>query len=61
MKDNKFKCQVDFPLNLNLKNFSKNYGGNIDYKLQGVISNLGYSGMSGHFIVYCRHRINNEW
>ena len=60
-KGNKFKCEVDFPLNLNLKNFCKNYEGNVDYKLQGVISHLGESGMSGHFIAYCRHRINNEW
>ena len=60
-KGNQFNCDVDFNLDLNLKNYCKNYDGNVNYKLKGVITHLGESGMGGHFIAYCRHRITNEW
>ena len=60
-RGNKFNCEVDFPLDLNLSNYCKNFEGNIRYKLKGVITHLGPSGDSGHFIAYCRHRITNEW
>ena len=60
-KGNVFDCEVDFPLDLSLKNYCKNFEGNVNYKLKGVITHLGPSGMSGHFIAYCRHRITNEW
>ena len=60
-KGKSFDCDVDFPEFLNLQNFV-NYKKSIyEYRLRGVISHLGESGMSGHFIAYCRHRINNEW
>ena len=36
-------------------------GKSFDCQLRGVICHLGESGMSGHFIAYCRHRINNLW
>ena len=60
-KGNIFHCEVDFPFNLNLKNYCKNFEGNVNYQLKGLITHLGPSGMSGHFIAYCRHRITNEW
>ena len=60
-KGNIFNCEVDFPFNLNLKNYCKNFEGNVNYKLKGLITYLGQSGMGGHFIAYCRHRITNEW
>ena len=60
-KGKSFDCDVDFPEFLNLQNFI-NYKKSIyEYRLRGVISHLGESGMSGHFIAYCRHRINNKW
>ena len=60
-KGKSFDCEVDFPEFLNLQNFV-NYEKSIyEYQLRGVISHLGESGMSGHFIAYCRHRINNNW
>ena len=31
------------------------------YKLIGVITHLGGSDMSGHFIAYCKDPISNEW
>ena len=60
-KGNQINCDVDFDLDLNLKNYCKNYDGNVNYKLKGVITHLGESGMGGHFIAYCRHRITHEW
>ena len=60
-KGKSFDCEVDFPELLNLQNFI-NYQKSIsEYRLRGVISHLGESGMSGHFIAYCRHRINDKW
>ena len=51
-KGNQFNCYVGFDLDLNLKNYCKNYDGNVNYKLKGVITHLGERGMSGHFIAY---------
>ncbi len=31
------------------------------YKLIGVVTHLGESGASGHFIAYCRSPIDNQW
>ena len=59
-KGNIFDCEVDFPQHLNLHNFVQNYS-NFNYKLRGVITHLGPSGTSGHFIAYCRHRITEKW
>ena len=60
-KGNSFDCDVDFPQNLNLKNYVQCDKSNYNYKLRGVITHLGESGMGGHFIAYCRHRITDEW
>ena len=60
-KGNIFDCDVDFPQNLNLQNFVLGEKSNFNYKLRGVITHLGESGMGGHFIAYCRHRITNNW
>ena len=56
-----FNYEVDYPLDLNLSNYCKNYEGNTRYKLKGVITHLESNGIKGHFIAYCRHRITNEW
>ena len=60
-KGNIFKCLVDFPEYLNVGQFVKSNKSNIIYKLIGVVSHLGSSDMSGHFIAFCRHRILKEW
>ena len=31
------------------------------YQLYAVICHLGPSSMSGHFVAYCRNRIDNKW
>ena len=56
-----FDCDVDFPLDLNLQKYVEYEKSFYNYKLRGVISHLGESGMGGHFIAYCRHRIDDKW
>ena len=60
-KGKSFDCDVDFPELLNLQNFVVYKKSLCNYRLKGVISHLGESGMSGHFIAYCRNRIDNNW
>ena len=62
-KGNIFKCDIDFPENLDVTKYiefdKNNY--NYEYKLIGVVTHLGNSDMSGHFIAFCRHRILKDW
>ena len=60
-KGKSFECEVDFPEYLNLQNYVSCPQSIYNYRLSGVICHLGQSGMSGHFIAYCRQRINNMW
>ena len=54
-KDKNFECDVDFPEYLNLQNYVAYQKSIYNYQLRGVITHLGESGMSGHFIAFCRH------
>ncbi len=56
-----YKCKVIFPEVLNLLNYVTAKEGNTAMKLYAVICHYGPSSMSGHFIAYCRHRINQKW
>ena len=60
-KGKSFDCIVEYPEYLNLENYVMCPQSICNYRLSGVICHLGESGMSGHFISICRHRINNEW
>jgi len=60
-KGNSFECDVDFPLQINVQKYVQYSKSNFNYSLIGVISHLGSSDMSGHFIAYCKHRITKEW
>ena len=60
-KGNIFQCDVDFPENINIQQYIQNNKSNYNYRLIGVVSHLGSSDMSGHFIAFCRHRITKEW
>ena len=60
-KDNEFNCSVDFPEVLDLKPFVLCQKSMTKYRLKAVISHLGESGLGGHFIAYCRHRIIDKW
>ena len=56
-----FDCTVDFPSELDLDKYVLCPQSITKYKLTGVITHLGQSGMSGHFIAFCRHRLDNKW
>ena len=60
-KDNVFKCIVDYPEELNLSQYVLCPMSHTKYKLKGVITHLGSSGMSGHFIAFCRQRVSGKW
>ena len=50
-----YECKVNFPEQLNLFNFVSYKGGITVYELYAVISHLGPSSMSGHFVAYCKY------
>ena len=56
-----YQCKVNFPEQLNLFNFVTYKNGYTAYGLYAVICHLGPSSMSGHFVAYCRNRIDNKW
>ena len=59
-RGNAFKCDLDFPLDLDLNQYIKNPSSPKSYELIGVISHLGESSMEGHFIAYCKH-FDGNW
>ena len=56
-----FNVKIIFGEYLNLYNYILYKNTGYKYKLIGVITHLGESGMGGHFIAYCRDPINGEW
>ena len=57
---NAYDCIVDFPQTLNLEPFVQNKT-NYLYKLKSVITHLGPSGITGHYIAFIRHFIDGKW
>ena len=56
-----YECNVNFPEKLNIFNYiTYNKEGTL-YELYAVICHLGPSSMSGHFVAYCRNRMDNQW
>ena len=56
-----YECKVNFPSQLNIFNFVTFKHGITAYELYAVICHLGPSSDSGHFVAYCRNRIDNKW
>ena len=56
-----FNIKINFYEELNLYNYIEYRGTGCDYKLIGVITHIGESSMSGHFIAYCRDPISDKW
>ena len=56
-----FDVKLNFYEELNLNNYIEKPETGLNYKLIGVITHLGESGMSGHFIAFCRDPNNNTW
>jgi len=59
-KGNQFDCDVEFEENLNIEKYVERRECPRNYKLIGVISHLGESSMSGHFIADCRY-FDGQW
>ena len=59
-KGNTFKCELDFPKDLDLSQYISNPESPKLYELIAVISHLGESSMEGHFIAYCKH-FDGSW
>jgi ubiquitin carboxyl-terminal hydrolase 4/11/15 len=43
------------------KYLSFNYGRKVKYRIMSVCSHYGISGSFGHYIAYCRDKINSKW
>ena len=57
-----FDVKINFFVNLNLSNYIQYANAGCNYKLIGVITHMGESGMGGHFIAYCLDPIStNLW
>ena len=56
-----FKIKLEFTTELDITNYVTEKTGNIKYKLIGVITHLGESGESGHFIAHCLSPIDEKW
>ena len=52
----KFDEEIDITKYINL-----NYNKNIRYRIIGVCSHLGDSGISGHYIAFCKNTKNGKW
>ena len=55
-----YECKVNFPEKLNLLNYVVQKE-NTYLELYAVISHIGPSSMSGNFVAYCKHHIDNKW
>ena len=55
-----YECRVNFPEQLDLTNFAT-LNKNNKLELYSVICHIGPSSMDGHFVAYCRNRIDNKW
>ena len=56
-----YECNVNFPEQLNLFNYVSFKMENTVYELYAVICHIGPSSMSGHFIAFCKNRIDKKW
>ena len=56
-----FEVKLEFPEELDLNQFVEDKNTSYNYDLIGVVTHLGESGMSGHFIAYCKSPINQCW
>jgi hypothetical protein len=57
-----FKIKLEFTEFLDIgKYVNRKIGNNVNYQLIGVITHLGESGQSGHFIAHCKSPIDHQW
>ena len=56
-----FDVKLNFAEYLDLSNYIEYKNTGYYYKLIGVITHIGESGMGGHFIAYCRDPLTEKW
>ena len=56
-----FNVKIYFMEDLDLSNYIQLKNTGVKYKLIGVITHIGESGMGGHFIAYCKDPISQSW
>ena len=56
-----FNVKIYFMEDLDLSNYIQLNNTGTKYKLIGVITHIGESGMGGHFIAYCKDPISQSW
>ena len=56
-----FNVKINFVEQLNLANYIQFGNTGVNYELIGVITHMGESSMSGHFIAYCKNPISKTW
>jgi ubiquitin C-terminal hydrolase len=56
-----YKIKLEFSQTLDLTNYVEGYNKGCKYNLIGVVTHMGESGASGHFIAYCKSPINGSW
>ena len=56
-----FNVKINFMEELDLSNYIQLQNTGFKYKLIGVITHIGESGMGGHFIAYCKDPISQSW
>ena len=56
-----YECNVDFPEELNLFDYLTFKTTNTTFELYAVISHIGPSSMSGHFVAYIRNNSDYKW
>ena len=56
-----FSVEFSFPLFINIEKYVIDKTCDANYELIGVITHLGPSGMSGHFIAYCKSPVDKKW
>jgi len=55
-----YECKVNFDERLDLSNYFTLKSQNI-FELYAVICHIGPSSMSGHFVAYCKNRMDKKW
>ena len=60
-RGNVFNCNVQIPETFDPSNYIEIKTQNNNYELVGIVSHFGESGMSGHFIAFCKHSIDGKW
>ena len=56
-----YECNVNIPQNLDIHKFLVSKDKNTNFELYAVICHLGPSSMDGHFVAYCRNRMDKKW